>query len=361
MLFRSQGLNSAGETITAGYATNKTNSVNVCSTGCALTATMTGPGLLLTGLTNQAITSARKSVTWTINNGNGLLGDGSTRGTSSGSLRAGSIPSGQSGETLTVLADGTPGTGTLNIYNGTVLLKSITITFTGAPASAVSLSLSDSSVSAASGTTTFSAIVKDSAGSALNAGTVYVWASDTKVVSAGAGSTSATQNTQVAANTRPSSSQYTACTTVTSGRFSCGLTIGDTGTATVFLSDSWTAAASSWTSSAVTVTGISTAASLKIAFDKASYNAGEVATITITATDLAGRAALSSPAWTVTASMAFSNGGNTTAGTNGAQSNGATSATFTNYAPGGVESGIETRVVNMPATSGTLEIGRAHV
>ncbi|NBO56167.1 MAG: hypothetical protein EBU84_16605, partial [Actinobacteria bacterium] len=342
-----QALNSAGETITAGYTTTPANSINICaSSACALTATMSGPGLLMTGLTSQAISAARKSVTWTIGNGNGAM--------SAGVLVAGEKPSGESGETLTVLADGTAGVGTLNIYNGTVLLKSITITFTGAPASAVSLSLSDSSVSAASGTTTFSAIVRDSGANVLNAGTVYVWASDTKVVSGGAGSSNATQNTQVAANTRPSSSQYAACTTVTSGRFSCTLTIGDTGTATVFLSDSWTAAASSWTSSAVTVTGISTAASLTIAFDKTSYTAGEAATITITATDLAGRAAISSPTWTVSSNYAFGNSGigSGTAGLN--QSGLATSSTFTQYVNGTVESGIETRVVTMPSNSGTL-------
>ena len=121
---------------------------------------------------------------------------------------------------------------------------------------------------------TVSAVIKDSAGTVLSAlptgSGIYVFASDTKVVSAGANSTSATQMTQFAAGARNPSAVACASGAFASGRYSCTLTINDTATASITLRDSWTVAASSWTSDAVTVTGLGVeAASVSVAFDKA--------------------------------------------------------------------------------------------
>jgi len=256
--------NAAGETWTAGYLTGATG-VNVCATACSLTAVVEGgPGLVQAGL-NSGTASKSASVSFS-------------------NTRAGT------NETLTIYADGTPGTSTLKFYNGSTVVKSITLTFTGAPASAGSVSLSDTAVAVGS-STNLRAVIKDAGLNALQAGTIYVWASDTNVVRSGAVSSAAAQYTQFAAGAAGSSAG--ACTnySATLGMFSCSVTIGDSGTSTLLFSDSWTVAASSWTSSAVTVTGHGKGASYAITFDKTSYTAGEQAVITLTGKDLAARAA----------------------------------------------------------------------
>jgi hypothetical protein len=273
-------------------------------------------------------------------------------------------------EMLVVYADGTPGTGTIKFYGaGRTLLATNTVTFTGTAASAVITGVTDSSV-ALTNSVTLSAIMKDAAGNALNAGYFYVYTSDTKVVTAGTTgatgavtplSTTAAQYTQYAAGARnPTEAHKCSNFDATGQDFECTFKVSDTGTATIVLRDSWTVAASTWVSNEITLTGLgNTAAAFKIAFDKTSYNAGEAAVITITGTDLAGRAVSNGTAGSgltvtsVTASLGFGNGGNTTAGTQGAGTS-AVSTTFKGYTVRTVESGIETRAVIMPSTSGTL-------
>ena len=320
------GKNSLGETRTVA-------GTNVCAAPCTITATVTnGPGTL--GSSALVAGTSVKSTTFTTDN---------TLGT------------GLESETLTVYSDGTAGVSTITFYNSAgTSIGTASVTFTGPAASVTSISLSDTSVAVGTSTnTTLSAVLKDAGGSALITGsTFYVYASDTNVVRAGANSSTAAQYTQLAAGVRGSSAG--ACTggTVVAGRYNCSLTIGDTGTATVVLRDSWTVAASTWVSSELTVTGLgTTAASVAVAFDKASYAAGEQATITITVKDLAGRAATGATLSSVTSSMSL---GNQITGTVTASSTSATSSTFTGFTNAGAETGVETRVVFMPATSGTV-------
>jgi len=333
--------NAAGETRTAGYLTGATG-VNICASGCALTAVIEGgPGLLTKDTLNTG--TASKSVTVTFYNG--------------------ASSTSNQGDTLTVYADGTAGTSTLKFYNGSTVVKSITLVFTGAPASATSVSLADTAVAVgATGTatnTTLRAVIKDAGGNALTSGTVYVWASDTNVVRTGAVSSNAAQYTQAAAGVAGSTAGRCTNYDATLGMFSCTVGIADTGTSTLLFSDSWTVAASSWTSSAVTVAGHGRASTYAITFDKTSYNAGEQAVITVTGKDLKGNAASAQKsALAVTISMGLGNGGSSlVASTRGIQ-------TFTSvvaYQPRKVVSGStyetsETFVVLMPATSGTFKV-----
>ena len=318
--------NALGETTTVA-------GTNICATPCEITATVTnGPGVLY--LSNGTAVAGVKTLA---------------------TFRTDNSVTGAANETLVVASDGTAGTATITFYNGTTSVGTASVTFTGTPASATSVSLSDTSVAISSSSVAglVSAVIKDSAGNALPTGsTVYVFASDTKVVSAGANSTTAAQYTQLAAGvTGPTAG---ACTggTVVGGRYSCALTISDTGTSTIVFRDSWTVAASTWVSDAVTVTGLGIeASSVAVAFDKASYQAGELAIITITVKDRAGNAEASTTGFTeVNSSMSLGN-------TLGTSTQGAISAVATtrgNYAPRGAESGVETRVVYMPGTSGTV-------
>jgi hypothetical protein len=141
--------------------------------------------------------------------------------------------------------------------------------------------------------------------------------------------------------------------------FSCTVGIADTGTSTLLFSDSWTVAASSWTSSAVTVAGHGRASTYAITFDKTSYTAGEQAVITVTGKDLKGNAASAQKsALVVTTSLGLGNGGvSLVTSTRAAQ-------TFTSvaaYQPrlvlgGSTYETSETFVVLMPASSGTFKV-----
>jgi hypothetical protein len=316
--------NSLGETTTAA-------GTNICAgASCTITATVTnGPGLVANANVSAPYP---KTTTFTVDN---------------------SLSTAAATETLIVYSDGTAGVSTITFYNSAgTQIGSTSVTFTGAPASATSVSLSDTTVAlSSSNNAKVRAVIKDSAGSVIKTGTVYVFASDTNVVRSGAGSSTAAQYTPVAG----ARGHGVACTDgyVTAGYWECNLTINDTGTASITLSDSWTVAASSWTSSGVTVTGIgNSAASFAVSFDKASYAAGEQAIITITAKDLAGRAASNSAAFTsATSNMSL---GNTIAG--GTQASGtAATAAWVGYVDRGTETGIETRIVFMPTSSGTLK------
>jgi len=326
-VIRANAKNTLGETTTAA-------GTNICNTACNITATVTnGPGTLGNPLT--AATSL-KSVVFKVDNDS---------------------TSGETDETLVVYSDGTAGVSTITFYNSAgTTLGTTSVTFTGAPASATSVSFSDTNV-AVGATPKLRAVIKDSGGTAIRTGTVYVYASDTKVVSSGAGSTNAAQYTQVAAGVTGNGVACTNGYDTTLGYWTCNLTIGDTGTAEITIRDSHSVAASTWSSTAITITGHGTAInSVSIAFDKASYKAGEQATITLTVKDKADRA-LGGATGTFT-EFTSSIGLGAALYTAGATGGTTLSTTFTNYIPAdtGADSGTETRVVYMPSSSGTVNL-----
>ena len=290
------GTNSLGETKTA------TAQLNVCTSQtagyCAVTATISGPGLIAIGGGTRAKTAAMTLYNGAIN---------------------------QNGETLVVYSDGTPGTGTITFYNGGATLATKTVTFFGSPASAV-LTLSDTSAVVANGNTGyFSAAVKDSALNSITSGSVYIYSSDTAVISESA----------------------TACSAGGSGSFICGFTAVDTGTATIVVRDSSTVSTSTWASAAISVrVSGSKIQSITASFDKATYAPGEKAILTITAKDrrgglMDGNAITNAFVITPTTAAYTLNSGGTGAAT--------AESTFTPY----LETGVETRVIYMPSSVGS--------
>jgi len=129
------------------------------------------------------------------------------------------------------------------------------------------------------------------------------------------------------------------------------LTTADTGTASIYLADSWNVTAASFVTTALTltVTG-NTVASATVAFDKATYGPGERAVITITTKDVAGRLHATGATGTFTRiDQTPILTGVTTLPYRGTSSTDATSSTsLTEY----LDTGVETRVVTMP-TFGT--------
>ena len=310
--------NSAGDTRSAGVTGIKNSSTGTAVVD-TLTVTVSGPGLV----TGNSSTKS-KSATVQAWNSAGFTHGGPT-----------------SSESFVVWSDGTAGTATIYVSGSSgVVFKSFTVTFTGTPASAA-IALSDTIVSLTAGSTIVGT-VKDSGGNVMKSGTVYVYSSDTKVA-----------GTDLSTNVYPT--KATGYTIPSTGVLAYTLTTTDTGVATITLRDSWTVAASTWTSNevVVTVTG-STVATLTVAFDKATYAPGERAVITYTAKDIAGKA-LATAAATLTSTLNNATLGEVTGGAapGGSFANRAsTLAGFQSW----MDSGIETRVVTMPTYAGAVNL-----
>ena len=290
----------------------------------SVTVTVSGPGLVSV---SAAGASSAKSVTMSVTN--------SREGTANQIYGA---------ETLSILSDGTAGTMTITFSKGSTTLATKTVTFYGAPGGTTPF-LSDTVTAlrtAGTSTVTLTGVLRDAAtgGNILSAGTVYVFSTDTAI----AGSV---PTTAVFGQTGHRCTTFTG--TGATSKLACPITLTDTGVVTLTVSDSWTVAGSSWTSTGVelTVTG-NTVASATVAFDKATYVPGERAVITITTKDIAGR--LHANGATGALAAAFSNytlTGSTALpyrGTNSSGNDVTTSTTLTPYK----DTGVETRVVTMP-------------
>ena len=297
------GLNAAGETRTGQLSTG----VNTCTvqTGgtCDITVSITGGSISKNGGGTLAT-----SITWSLDN------------STIGNL---------AGDTITVYSNGTVGTATITFAKGATVLATKTMTFTG-PAASATVAYGDTVVS---GTTSgaLKAWVKDSVGGTFT-GTVYLFSSDTGVISESA----------------------TACSySSTLGYHSCTITAGgakgkETGTATVVVRNTSTlgaavsaTTAATWTSSALSWTVRGTKIqSFTATFDKATYGPSEKAILTITAKDRAGNMMADgaiSNAFDISSSKALT--------TDVASPNTFTPHTY-------AEDGVETRVVYMPSTAG---------
>jgi len=262
-----------------------------------------------------------------------------------------------SGESLTVWTNGTVGVGTITLRNSAnVVVLTRTVTFTG-PAASAQISLSDTYTSLAAGdaagSTNLIARVFDgtthSTASRLGEGTMYVFSSDTKIVSAGATlySNAATQY-QTSGRCGNTSGQWS------SNVLTCALTLSDTGTASIYLADSWNVTAASFVTTplTLTVTG-GKIVSATVAFDKTTYAPGERAIITITAKDRADRVVAGNNAGTFV--RVTSTPSSLSLVTNASQ-RGTSSSTdlySATFAPlSSADDGVETRVITMP-TYGT--------
>jgi len=307
--------NSAGETTTA-------LGTNICKDTCTVTVQLVGPGAVVGGTPATPTTSnAMKTATIYVHNRSAGWGYG---------------------ETLTVYSDGVAGTGTLNYYLGSTLLGSNSITFSGPVASISQVYFSDTSVVIGQASVKIYAKALDSAGTVNGTGPLYLYATDTKVVT-GAVKTADTYTVNTNTGTYDP----------TTGLWSWTITAADTGTSTLTIRDSKTVALSTVSSAGIdmTVTGVG-AKSLTVAFDKATYAPGEKAIITITGKDAADRliatssslvtgfSVLSTPTLTYVGTAAAGCGTQCTASP--------TESILQSY----LDSGVETRVVTMP-TFGT--------
>jgi hypothetical protein len=272
-------------------------------------------------------TYSSESITVTIT-GAGILGVGDTNTAATG--RSLSL---KKGDLVTIWSDGNAGVGTITATGSVsgAVLATKTVTFTGSlskftDATAAVAILTTSAANAV----TFKA--QDSASNTLTSGTYYAFSSDTSIATVGS-------------------------VTYTNDSGTVSVTGVKAGTATITIGNASTLAASTIKSAAVTVrVGSTSIASVKVAFDKASYAIGEKAIITVTGLDSTN---LVTVPGTLSSFFAASSGlKEDKLFSQNALSVDSTTVKFdaATSATAGTTAGVATYVVYMPLTAGTVKV-----
>jgi hypothetical protein len=324
-------------------------------------------------IVNGAQKTVDESVTVEVS-GPGYVSSHSTAATSAANYGKSAVLDARNGaalidkETLTILSDGTAGVSTLTFKSAAgVVLATKTVTFTGGIASISQAFFLNGETTVTyqgdySDTVNVRAYVKDSAGTVLkNSGgldrNLYLFSSDTSVIG------------DINGASLPAGRASTCSVATTTGLWSCAADIKESGTATLTLRDSITVTAStvSFDLGVVTVVG-KTLRTATVTLDKATYAPGERAVITIKGFDTQGKV-MSGNAVATTATKAYASAftevgtGTLTwtasntypyCGSVGRSAEGCASVTTSTYSPW-QESGMETRVVTMPTTSGDVK------
>jgi len=295
------------------------------------TASTTAAAVILVTLQNSsASTNARESVTVTTNIGS--VGNGTIFGRSVVLPYTGAM-------TVGIRPDGTAGEATITISTPSVTFASKKVTFYSTTVTKIVGTKLLNTLTTGSNSGVILGVATD-ANSIANAAddSVYAYSSDTTIVSnyGSACAYSASSKGQV-----------------------CSLTGVKAGTVNITLRDAATVALSTVASATVSVTvNISPIATVKLAFDKATYAANEKAYITLTAYDAAGKVvpAISSQALLsstgITSTTGFGNGSDTDLVSRYAT---VTTANRATTAPLSTEP-IAVWTVYMPANGGTVTI-----
>ena len=234
------------------------------SDATALTATVSGPGLISF---DQSAAHAGRAIT----NSSSFNGTG-------GSTQANLT------QNLYVFADGTAGTSTITISAGSTVLATKTVTFYGAAAKITNITVVNSILPAANASAATSGAIANAGQGALTA--VVVDANGVPVANATLYAVS--QNTSVISNS------YTSATTNSSGVATWNLNGVAAGTTTILVTnvtsatDTTTTPLAGVAQSASIRVGSTTAATVKITTDQASYVPGQAATVKVQVLDANG-------------------------------------------------------------------------
>jgi len=279
---------------------------------------------------NASGNAAPESITATIT-GAGLLSFNSISG---GSLTI----KGDGTSDISVLPDGRAGTATITVSTTSASFANKTVVFYAKAAKTLTASVNNPTLAVGANASAVAVVAKDANGTNWS-GQAYIVAS------------SATDALVGGSATTPVACTYSS-TLLT---HFCPVTTIATGTAKFKVIDAATVALATATSNEVTVTVSNAApASVKLAFDKASYSAGEKAYITVTVLDAAGKTLQGQ-----TYANLFATGGISTSYAFGASSDTTTAVSVTTdgatSASTPTTAGSKTYTVYMPA-SGTVKI-----
>ena len=248
----------------------------VAFNGAAITATISGPGLISIKTSNTT-------------------GD-------AGAARAAALTAttqaATNASTIGISADGTAGVGTITITAGTTVIATKSITFYGSAAKYTATTILNA---VADGTTTSDAVLvcaTDSAGIAVPGATIYATSGDTNVatVTASASTVSSAVLEDLNGATADTDPKTIAPTTYQSAKaVGCaGFAITAVNQITkdsvvITFRDSSTAALATVTGTATVKVGSAAASSITLTADKSSYAAGEKMVLTLTFKDAYGR------------------------------------------------------------------------
>jgi hypothetical protein len=236
---------------------------NVMPDATGISATITGPGLLAIGTTQQTA--------------------GVGRAVSSSTLAAGTGTA-----FISVYADGTPGVATITITSGTTTVATEKVTFYGA---ATKYTATSNIVAAANGTTSTDVVTvcaTDAAGIVVPGETVYGFSGDTTVATM-AETSDATEATAIAAS-GTSMANHVAATAIGCVGFSIAALSQTTKSSVVLtFGNASTIAASTVTTTATVLVGSVAATTIALSADKTTYKPGEAVVLTLTHKDSVGR------------------------------------------------------------------------
>jgi hypothetical protein len=337
------GNTSAAGTSTAVLSSGTSWAPAVTGVDDVVTAPSTPPGTEVANIRVTQKTSdgspARESITVTTNIGNLGLNDAGALGKSLTFLAT------TDGiDDINVYSDGSSGTATITVKTTSVTFAAKTVTFYSTTVSKYTVTQL-ATVIGSSAAAAFVVTATDSTGNVIKESTnstVYAYSSDLGVVA-----------TAAAATSGQLCSGYLA---VYGGHY-CSLTGAANGTATITIRDKSTVALSTVSAVAGTVTvNLNVPVKIALAFDKATYAPGEVAYITVSATDASDKP-VAPGSYTnmlksggITSSVAFGNGSAS------AESMTATTLPFNTATSGKVSStGVYTVKVYMPASGGAVE------
>jgi len=317
---------------TAFLSATGSGTSDVVVTGLATSST-TPAGILAIKLRNASGTSfiAQESVTVSTTAGTvGVLGGTFGR---SIVLAYGNVDS----IAVQVRPDGTAGTATISVSTPSVTFASKTLVFyAAAPTSIVAASL-NSALFVGSNTKALSVVAKDANGNPW-AGTLYTYSGTAATIS-----DTGTSCSYVAANSRHE------CTLVGAAAGTAAITVRNTTAANSGL-------ATSVASNAVTMTvSASSPATVKLAFDKATYAPGEKATLVVSVLDSAGKV-VPARAWT----DLFAAGGISLSTAAGNGSDTVTAVSFSTFslaseALGTLTDPVKAYTIYMPAAGGSFK------
>ena len=293
------------------------------------TASTTARAYIYVNLKNATGNAASESLTVTTTVG--------SVGTSSAAVGKSIVLAYNGAMDVGVYSDGNAGTATITIKSSSVTFANKTVVFyAAAPATLVASAIN--SAPGVGNTTAVAVDAKDANGNRW-AGTLYSYSSATTVFS------------QTGTTATSSSCSYVAAR----DRHECTVTGVAAGTATITLRDATTSAAATVSSNAVSLTVTDAApATVKLAFDKATYAPGEKATLVISVLDSAGKSVAAN-----TFTNLFTTGGISlsTAAGNGSDTVTAVNVQTTSLAALGLGTStdpVKAYTLYMPAAGGTL-------
>jgi hypothetical protein len=326
--------------VLSGGTTAATRSDAADSTTVSLAATAGTQGAVVrVWLKNYAGNAAQESLTVTTDRGNVAALAGGSSGTQGKSLvmvynTATDLANGY--KDIGIYGDGTAGAATITIKSTSVTFANKSVTFYATSVASIAKpTVLTTVIGASASSTNLLAVAKDSNGNiAGSAVTLYAYSSDTTLASDNGSS----------------------CTfSATLAGHVCNVTGVKAGSPTFIVRDKSTVALSTVSSVASDAIRISVAtpATVKIAFNKATYAPNEKATITVSVLDSAGLSVAANPfantfaTGGITSNVAFANGSDTLTDV---------SVTTATSVADGITTPVKTYTVYMPAAGGTVTL-----